>query len=90
MDVISGETSVAETVKYCPGARRILDRYGRKGCGGEQGPSESLSFFATVHQINLDELIQEINREIESPSAQPYGLQRNPATSQPGFVAVSW
>lgn len=72
MDLISGETSVAETLKYCPGARRILDRHGLKGCGGEGGPSEPLSFFATVHQINLDELIQEINHEIENPCDQPY------------------
>lgn len=72
MGVIGGKTSVAETLRRCPNARRILDGHGLKGCGGEDGPIESLSFFATVHQINLDELIGQINREMQNPSAQPY------------------
>lgn len=71
MDLIGGETSVAETLRNCPSARRILDRHGLKGCGGKESPSESLSFFATVHQINLDELIREINGEMQNPSPQP-------------------
>ena len=72
MNTINESTSVSEVVKACPNARHIFDRHGLKGCGGEHGPSESLSFFATVHQVNVDELIREINREMESPSAQPY------------------
>jgi iron-sulfur cluster repair protein YtfE (RIC family) len=62
MNHITGNTSVAEIVKVCPGARRIFDEHGLKGCGGEHGPSEPLAFFAAVHQANLDELLREINR----------------------------
>src|ERR1700758_157191 len=72
MDEITGKTSVAETLRHCPNARRIFDRHGLKGCGGEDGPSESLFFFATVHQVNVDELIREINCEINNRSAKPY------------------
>jgi iron-sulfur cluster repair protein YtfE (RIC family) len=72
MNMINENMSVAEIVRSCPNARRIFDRHGLKGCGGEHGPSESLSFFATVHQANVDELIREINCEINNPSAQPY------------------
>jgi len=31
-----------------------------------------LSFFATVHQVNVDELMRELNDEMRNPSAQPY------------------
>jgi len=72
MNTIDENTSVAEVVKSCPNARRVFDRHGLKGCGGEHGPSESLSFFATVHQVNVDELVREINDEMRNPSAQPY------------------
>lgn len=72
MNQITADTSVAEIVKLCPGARRIFDRHGLKGCGGERGPREPLAFFAVVHQANLDELLREINGEMESPSPQPY------------------
>lgn len=69
---ITKETSVAEIVKLCPGARRIFDEHGLKGCGGEHGPSEPLEFFAAVHQANLEELLREINTEFASPSSKPY------------------
>jgi hypothetical protein len=72
MNHITGNTSVAEIVKVCPGARRIFDEHGLKGCGGEHGPSEPLAFFAAVHQANLDELLSEINTEMANPSAQVY------------------
>lgn len=72
MNKITGNTSVAEIVKLCPNARRIFDRHGLKGCGGEHGPSEPLAFFAAVHDANVDELLREINAELDSPSPQPY------------------
>jgi hypothetical protein len=43
MNTINENMSVAEGVESCPNARRIFDRHGLKGCGGEHGPSESLS-----------------------------------------------
>ena len=69
---ITKHTSVAEIVKLCPGTRRIFDEHGLKGCGGEHGPSESLEFFAAVHQANLEKLLREINAEFASPSSKPY------------------
>jgi len=72
MSQITANISVAEIVKLCPGARRIFDEHGLKGCGGEHGPSEPLGFFAAVHQANLDELLREINAEMENPSARAY------------------
>jgi NnrS protein len=75
MNAINENTSVAEVVKTCPSARRIFDEHGLKGCGGDHGPSESLSFFAAVHQVDVDELVREINQEMEKPSAQPYVYQ---------------
>jgi hypothetical protein len=69
---ITKDTSVAEVVKRCPNARRIFDRRGLQGCGGECGSTEPLVFFAAVHQVNVDELVAEINFEIENPSSQTY------------------
>ena len=69
---ITKDTNMAEIVKLCPGARRIFDQHGLKGCGGEHGPSEPLSFFAAVHQANLEELLREINAEMADPSSKPY------------------
>jgi len=72
MSEITSTTSVAEIVRRCPNARQIFDRHGLKGCGGEHGPSEPLSFFAAVHQANVDELLREIDAEMQNPSSQTY------------------
>ncbi len=69
---ITGETSVAEVIARCPGARRIFDEHGLRGCGGEHGPRESLAFFASVHQTNLDELLRALNHEQEHPAPTDY------------------
>ena len=72
MSEITTDTSVSEIVQRCPSARRIFDRHGLTGCGGENGPSEPLSFFAAVHHADIYELLREINAEMEHPSEQPY------------------
>ena len=78
MSKITAETSVTEIVQANPDAREIFDRHGLKGCGGEHGPSEPLSFFANVHQVDVAELLQELNRE--APARQvPYTYQEGPA-----------
>jgi len=72
MGEITSNTSVSEIVRRCPNARRIFDRHGLKGCGGERGPTEPLSFFAAVHQADVGELLREIRAEMENPSGQDY------------------
>jgi hypothetical protein len=72
MSEFTSDTSVSEIVQRCPNARRIFDRHGLKGCGGEHGPSEPLGFFAAVHQVDVDELLREINAEVKHPSDQTY------------------
>ena len=59
MKTITGSTSVAEILKLCPSARPIFDRHGLHGCGGGNGPAESLEFFASVHEADLDALLRE-------------------------------
>ncbi len=69
--VITENSSVAEVVQAIPSARRIFDKHGLHGCGGAHGPTEPLSFFATVHQVDLASLLQELNEEARRPQ-EPY------------------
>jgi hypothetical protein len=72
MTPITKLTSVAEIVKACPTARRIFDKHGLHGCGGENGPTEPLAFFASVHNVDVDALVEELNAEIARPSQEAY------------------
>lgn len=76
MSEITKETSVAEIVRQCPEARRIFDQHGLRGCGGAHGPAESLEFFASVHQVEVNELVRELNTELRKPR-QPYVYQES-------------
>jgi hypothetical protein len=76
MSEITKETSVAEIVRQCPEARRIFDQHGLRGCGGAHGPAESLEFFASVHQVDVNELVRELNTELRKPR-QPYVYQES-------------
>ncbi|MFB3815170.1 MAG: NnrS family protein [Terriglobales bacterium] len=64
---ITPETTIPEIVRACPSARRVFDRHGLRGCGGEHGPNESLAFFAQVHEVDLDLLMRQLRAEMERP-----------------------
>lgn len=72
MSKITEKTSVAEILKLYPSARRIFDQHGLRGCGGEHGPTESLAFFAAVHQVNVEELVGDLNAEMKNPAPKEY------------------
>ena len=76
MTEFTRETSVAEVVQHCPAARRIFDEHGLRGCGGAHGPAESLEFFASVHQVDVEQLLRELNQELRKPR-QTYVYQES-------------
>ena len=75
MTEITKLMSVADIVKACPTARRVFDKFGLKGCGGEHGPTETPEFFAAVHNVDVDALVRELNSEMRNPSKEPYVYQ---------------
>ena len=77
MTEITKLMSVADIVKACPTARRVFDKYGLKGCGGEHGPTETLEFFAAVHNVDVDALVGELNAEMRNPSKDEYVYQES-------------
>lgn len=73
--MITRGSNVREVVAEHPTTRRVFDRHGLQGCGGELGPNESLEFFAAVHQMDLEQLIQELKQEAEHPGGPAYVYQ---------------
>src|SRR5262245_360873 len=64
-------TMIPDLLKVRPGLRKVLDRYGLRGCGGPLGPAESIEFFARAHDVPLPKLLQELEsaEEPERPEA---------------------
>jgi hypothetical protein len=75
MSEITKGTPLSEILQRYPAAREVFDRHGLHGCGGEQGPAETLEFFARVHQADFDSLLEEIQAGIAGPARKPYNYK---------------
>jgi uncharacterized protein involved in response to NO len=86
---ITGETLIPELIERFPSTRAVLDRYGLKGCGGPQGPSEPIGWFARLHGVDLDELLRELNQAASSPTSTTTTPERSIGDTiyRPFFVA---
>jgi iron-sulfur cluster repair protein YtfE (RIC family) len=58
---ITGNDTVREVIKKYPDAKKIFNKYGLMECGGPLGPKEPISFFATVHRVDPETLLKELN-----------------------------
>ncbi len=72
MSDIGKATPLTEILQRHPEARRVFDRHGLHGCGGEHGPAETIEFFARVHQVDADQLLQEIREEAAKPNHEAF------------------
>ena len=62
---ITGDDTVREVIKKYPEAKKIFNKYGLMECGGPLGPKEPISFFATVHRVDPEKLLKELNEIAE-------------------------
>lgn len=58
--MIAKDALLPEVIRQYPGTREVFDKYGLHGCGGQFGPKETVEFFAQVHRVPLEPLLQEL------------------------------
>src|SRR5262249_491887 len=76
VDKLNEQTLIPDLLARYPQARPVLDRYGLKGCGGVQGPVESLGFFARAHDVPIVQLLEELKAAADhcvAASREPVG-----------------
>jgi hypothetical protein len=52
--------SIRDMRRRFPATIPVLARYGLGDCGGEEGPDEPLAWFATVHQLPLEDFLRDV------------------------------
>jgi hypothetical protein len=67
--MITKESTLPEIIGTYPGTRRVFDDAGLHGCGGPQGPHETVEFFARVHGVPLEKLLADLEAAKEAPAA---------------------
>jgi NnrS protein/Domain of unknown function (DUF1858) len=78
---LSPELLLPELFRAHPEARAIFDRHGLRGCGGRDGPYESIRTFARAHGVDEAGLLAELERAIAAPAPEPPA----PAPDLPGI-----
>jgi hypothetical protein len=68
---LTGRVLIPDLLRAAPQVRPVLDRYGLRGCGGPQGPAESLEFFARAHEVPLAALLEELRAAGAAAAPQP-------------------
>ncbi len=70
---LSEAVMIPDLLRERPGARAVLDRYGLRGCGGPDGPHESLGYFAKAHDVPVGQLLAELQSAsgAAGPAAAP-------------------
>jgi len=61
---VGPEARVRDVIAQWPWTVRVFERHGLTGCGGVQGPDEPLGFFATVHEVDPESLMGELDETI--------------------------
>lgn len=89
LNQITEEMFLPDVVRQFPATRAVLDKYGLKGCGGPQGPAESVSWFARLHGVPLDHLLSELNQAAKdtNPPAMVSGRSIGDTIYRPFFKA---
>jgi hypothetical protein len=68
---LTGRVLIPDLLRAAPQVRPVLDRYGLRGCGGAEGPAESLEFFARAHEVPLAALLEELRAAGAAAAPQP-------------------
>lgn len=85
---ITAETYLPNIVRSYPATRLVFDRYGLQGCGGPNGPRETVSWFARLHNVPVENLLCELN-EATRASCAPITFRPSRADTiyRPFFIA---
>ncbi len=87
--IVPPTTSIREVLRRFPATRPVLERWGLADCGGAEGPDEPLAWFATVHQLPLDEFLRDVRAAaVRDVSALPAAAPAPPLFS-PHFLVGS-
>jgi len=86
---ISADALLSDIVRQYPATRAVFDRYGLHGCGGRLGPREPIAWFARLHGVSIDKLLDELKEAMKEPASLPVESSPSIADSiyRPFFLA---
>lgn len=88
--MITAEMYLLDIVRSHPSTRLVFDRYGLHGCGGPNGPKETVSWFSRLHGVPLERLLIELNQSADNSSSEAIAFHPSRADTiyRPFFIAA--
>ncbi|MGC9093549.1 MAG: DUF1858 domain-containing protein [Bacteroidota bacterium] len=65
-ETIQPDVLLPDLFRRYPAVRAVFDRWGLHGCGGPEGPQETLEFFIRIHGVPKEAFLTELREAIES------------------------
>lgn len=78
---ISDAMMIPDVLRAFPAVRAVFDKYGLRGCGGANGPAESIACFAGAHGVDVRLLVSELN----AAASRPFSASPDAATQRHGL-----
>lgn len=66
MAIVTPDMYISEVLAECPGAVQVLERHGLACAACLAASMEQLSAVATVHDVSLEALLDDLNRHAQS------------------------
>jgi len=82
-EAIQPDVLLPDLFRKYPGVRAVFDRWGLRGCGGPEGPQETLESFIRIHGVPREAFFAELRQAIEK------GGQTQPASPPIYFESLA-
>jgi hypothetical protein len=86
---ITADSFLPDIVSAYPATRAVFDRYGLQGCGGPLGPHEQVGWFARLHGVPVEKLLEELSEAASgsTPVAADFSPSIADTIYRPFFLA---
>jgi hypothetical protein len=86
---IVASDSVRIVLAAHPQTFAVFERHGLMGCGGAAGPDERIDLFASIHRIDGDRLLAELNEATRAAAPAPREASTSAAPVYPSFLKAA-
>lgn len=86
---LRGSDSIRAILARHPETFPVFERHGLTGCGGASGPDERIDLFATVHRLDVNALLAELNDAIKRGTAPAPSMPPPLRAVYPGFIQAA-
>jgi hypothetical protein len=88
--IVPPTMSIREIRRRFPATAAVFERHGLGDCGGNEGPDEPVAWFATVHQVPLEEFLRDLREAaVRDAAAAPPVAAASTRPFSPHFILGS-